>query len=129
MANIYARVTQNQKPSYKDLRIDQGATFSDTIVLRNIDDTAFDLTGWSVRGKLRRSISSSTAQDFTCTVTDAANGIFTINLSSTVTESLTAQNYMTTIYHYDIEIYNNDSPPIVYKVLRGRALLYPEITR
>lgn len=129
MTTIYARVTQNNKPTYKDITIDQGATYSDTIVLKNIDDTAFDLTGYSVRGKLRRSVSSSTATDFTCTVTSAANGTFTVSLTSVQTAALTAQNYMSTIYHYDIEIYTAASPPVVYRVLRGRAILEPEVTR
>ena len=129
MTTIYARVTQNQRSSYKDITIDQGSTYSDTITLKNTDDTAFDLTSYSVRAKLRRSISSSTATDFTCTVTNASGGIFTMALTSAQTAALTAQNYMTTIYHYDVEIYDSASPPTVYRVLRGRAFIEPEVTR
>lgn len=129
MTTIYARVTQNQRSSYKDITIDQGSTFLDTVVLKNTDDTVFDLTNYSVRGKLRRSIASSTAIDFTCTKTDEANGVFTIGLSSVQTGDLTTQNYMSTIYHYDIEIYDDSSPAVVYRVLRGRAFIEPEVTR
>lgn len=129
MSNIYARVTQNQRSSYKDITIDQGSTYSDTITLKNVNDTAFDLTNYNVRASLRRSISSSSATNFTCTVTDAANGVFTMSLTSAETAALTAQNYMTTIYHYDVEIYDGSSPPTVYRVLRGRAFIEPEVTR
>ena len=129
MTTIYARVVQNQKPTYKDIIIDQGSTYSDTITLKNIDDTPFDLTDWSIRASLRRSVASSDSTEFTCTKTDAANGVFTIGLTSIQTAALTAQNYMPTIYVYDVEIYNTDSPPLVYRVLRGRAKVEPEVTR
>lgn len=129
MATIYARVQRNQQSTYKEITMDQGATFSEEVVLKNIDDTAFDLTNYSVRGKLRRSVASSTATDFTCTVTDAANGTFILSLTSAQTAALTAQNYVTTIYHYDVEIFDSSSPPTVYRVLRGRIFLEPEVTR
>ena len=129
MSSIYARVTQNQRATYKDIIIDQGSTYLDTVTLKNLDDTPFDLTLWNVRGSLRRSISSNTATDFTCTVTDAANGVFTIELTSEETAALTAQNYMSTIYHYDIEIYDDSTVEEVYRVLRGRAIIEPEVTR
>ena len=129
MTTIYARVTQNQHPTYKDINIDQGSTYSDTITLKNIDNTDFDLTNYSVRAQLRRSASSSDSTDFTCTVTNATGGVFTMSLTSVQTAALTAQNYMATTYMYDVEIFNSDTPPIVYRVLRGRAKIEPEITR
>lgn len=129
MTTIYARITQNQNPTYKDIVIDQGSTFSDTITLKNIDDTPFDITNYSVRAQLRRTPAASSSVDFTCTKTDAANGVFTMSLTSVQTAALTVQNYMPTIYVYDIEIYTSDSPPIVYRVLRGRAKVEPEVTR
>ena len=129
MTTIYARVVQNQKPTYKDINNDQGSTYTDTITLKNIDDTPFDLTDWSIRASLRRNVAASTATSFTCTKTDAANGEFTMGLTSVQTAALTAQNYMPTIYVYDVEIYNADETPIVYRVLRGRAKVEPEVTR
>lgn len=131
MSNIYARITQNQRASYKDIIIDQGSTYLDTVYLKNIDDTPFNLTDYNVRGKLRRSISSETAVDFTCTITNAANGVFTIGLTAAQTAALVAQNYMMTIYHYDIEIYDDSTLALqeVYRVLRGRAMIEPEVTR
>lgn len=129
MTTIYARVVQNQKPTYKDIIIDQGSTYSDTITLKNTDDTPFDLTNYSARASLRRNIAASSATSFTCTITDATNGIFTMALTSVETAALVAQNYMPTMYVYDVEIYDASSPPVVYRVLRGRAKIEPEVTR
>lgn len=126
---IYARVIQNQRATYKDITIDQGSTFSDNVTLKNIDNTAFDLTNYSVRGSMRRSLGSEDAINFTCTVTNASAGEFTMSLTSSQTNEIVTQNYMTTVYSYDVEIYTNNEIPIVYRVLRGRAFVEPQVTR
>lgn len=129
MPIIYADVVQNIQSTYKDIVIDQGSTFLDTITLKNVDDTPFDLTNYSVRGQLRKSYASSTAVNFTCQVTNATGGVFTMALTAAQTASLVTQNYMTTLFVYDIEIYDTATQTTVYRVLRGRAKVEPEVTR
>ena len=129
MPIIYADSLQNIQSTYKEIMIDQGSTFLDTITLKNVDNTPFDLTNYSVRGQLRKSVSSSTATNFNCNVTDAANGVFTFALTAAQTAALVTQNYMPSIYVYDIEIYDTATQTTVYKVLKGRARIEPEVTR
>lgn len=125
---IYARVTHNQKPSHHNILIYQGATFTDTLTIKNTDGTPFDLSNYSGRGKIQKTEFSGSDVDLSVSITDAANGEMKISLSSTQTASLECINNAQTWTVYDVEIYTSDDPAIVYRVLQGQALIEPEIT-
>ena len=46
-----------------------------TFTVQDADGNAFNLTGYTVKFKIRKRGSASTYKSFTCTVTDAANGV------------------------------------------------------
>ena len=70
---------------YSDLTIDQGTDFSAEVQVDDTDGTTANLTGYTVAGQIRKTYSSSTKVDFTCTVADATAGKITIALSNTQT--------------------------------------------
>ena len=51
-----------------NLTIDQGANFSATINLNNLDATDFSLTGYTVKSQMARSYASATKTDITATI-------------------------------------------------------------
>ena len=121
---IFARITHNQKPTYHNILIYQGATFSDTITVKNTDNTAFDLTGWTGSGTIKKPETSLSDTTLTVTVTNATAGIMTISLTSAQTAAMEAINSAQTWSDYIVEITDGTT---VNRVLHGQALLEPEI--
>ena len=106
-----------------NITIDQGSDFALDLTL-NEEDSAFDLTGYSARAQLRRRKNDTDpAATFTCTIPNAAAGSIKIELSNSVTASLTAG-----IYYYDLELFQNQDS-VVQRVLQGKAQVIREITR
>ena len=104
-----------------NIRIDQGSDFSIQLTVKE-SGSAKNLTGYSARAQLRTSItSSSVAATFTCTITNAANGIMTMALPASTTTSLTAGNYV-----YDLEIVTGSA---VQRLIEGTATVRAEVTR
>lgn len=61
--------------------IKQGATFQKQITWLQSNGSPVNLTSYSIRGKVKRKASDpKELVSFTCTITDATNGIFTIPL-------------------------------------------------
>jgi hypothetical protein len=106
-----------------NLTIDQGSDFAIELSLQE-GGVSKDLTGYSARAQMRRTINSSTvAAEFTCTITDALNGALKMELSNSVSSGLTGGKYF-----YDLEIFTaNDT--LVKKLLKGEVILNPEVTR
>lgn len=59
----------------------KGDTFRSKLTLKSPTNTPINLTGCTITGK-------AGTQDITCTITDAVNGKFTIELSPTLTRLL-----------------------------------------
>jgi hypothetical protein len=115
-----------------DLTIEQGATFSRQVTWQNEDGSAVNLTGYALAGKLRRKTSDQQAiATFTCTITNAGNGIFTFSLTATQTASLPVAYSQTSEKEllecvYDIEASISGT---VYRLLEGVAYISPEVTK
>lgn len=108
--------------TYSNLYIDKGSTFKTTIdVEKNIDDT-IDLTGYTARGQIRKSYTSTTSTDFTISI-DIANSELDVSLTATQTDALKAGRYV-----YDIEIEDNSSPAEVTRVQEGQVIVTPRVT-
>ena len=107
-----------------NLLIEQGATFTSTISLFNAADTAFDLTGHTAAGQIRKSYSSSSASaTFTISfASDRTSGQITLSLTPTQTADLEEGRYV-----YDIETTGSDST--VTRVLQGTVTVSPNVTR
>ena len=108
--------------TYSNLFIDKGSTFKFTIDLEKNTGSALDLTGYTARGQLRKSYTSTTATDFTITI-DVANTELDVSLTATQTNALKAGRYV-----YDIEIEDNGSPAEVTRVLEGQITVNARVT-
>lgn len=109
--------------SYANLAVDQGADFETTITLEDEHFDPINLSGYTVTGQIRRTYKSTTAYDFTISITNASDGIIRIELPASVTSAMKYGRYV-----YDIHAAN---PTInkVYKVLEGILEIVPSVTR
>jgi hypothetical protein len=105
----------------RHLVIDQGTTFSLTLTVADSNGNALNLTGYTLRGQLRKSYGSTSYTSFTTSSGDLSGGELTIALTATQTSSLRAGRYV-----YDIEI---DNAGEVTRVLEGIITVTPEVTR
>ena len=108
-----------------NITIDQGATFSKTLIYKNSAGTPVNLSNVAeVRGQVRPTIASSTFKDFTLTVdANPALGKIYWSMSAADTEDLTAPSTQ----YYDIEIEYNDGT--VKRLLQGTVTVTAEVTR
>ena len=102
--------------------IDQGATFTRQLTVKE-NNSAMDLTGYSVASKMRSTHDSSTVVGtFTCTISNATSGIITVSMSASTTADIEEA-----IYVYDLEI--TSGAGIVTRLLQGQITVNPEVTR
>ena len=106
-----------------DIVIDQGSDFSIQIQVQQ-NDANVNLSTHSARAQLRPTLTSNTkTADFTCTITDSANGILTMALGHGTTTNVTAGKYF-----YDLELVNT-SANTVTRLIQGVARVTQEVTR
>ena len=102
--------------------LDQGATFTRQLTVKD-DGTVMNLTGYSVASKMRSTHDSSTVVGtFTCTISDAANGKITMQMTNSTTAAIEEG-----IYVYDLEI--TASSGTVTRIMQGNVTVNPEVTR
>ena len=105
-----------------DLTIEQGATFSRTITIKDSSNVAVNITSDTFAGEVRKRHQSGTTEAaFTFTITDGANGEVTATISATDTAAMDAGDFV-----YDIEW---TSGATVTRLLEGTATVTPEVTR
>jgi hypothetical protein len=106
-----------------NLVIDQGTDFSTTITIQSNDGSAYDLTGYTANGHIRKHYTSSTAYPLTCSFTgDRTTGKITLSMSRTTTSEMEAGRYV-----YDVEI--TSAANTVTRLIEGIVTLTPEVTR
>jgi len=98
---------------YADLYADQGSYFS-TFVTVGSNDLNVNLTGYSARGKIRKSYTSSTSYDFVVTIPNAVGGKLMLELDSATTAAIKPGRYL-----YDVEI-TQTSTGKVTRVVEGQ---------
>jgi len=106
-----------------NLTIDQGATFSSDVTVKDANGNAFDLTGYTATAKMAKGYSSTrTRTAITCTINaDPTTGIVTLSLTATETAALDAPAR----YVYDLEI---TSGATVTRVIEGIINVRPNVT-
>ena len=107
---------------FANLYIDQGSSFSSTVTVEDVNDNPVDIGGYTLRGQIRKSYASTTATNFTSTISDAVNGKFTIELSPVQTGALKAGRYV-----YDVEVINPSN--VVTRVVEGQVTINPRVTQ
>ena len=105
-----------------NLYIDQGSTFTSTVTVEDANDNLVNITNYTTRGQVRKSYTSTTATNFTASVTGVANGEVTISMTAANTANMTAGRYL-----YDLVI----TSPISVKtrVIEGIVVVLPGVTQ
>jgi hypothetical protein len=110
--------------NYYELTIDQGSTFAITVELKDyFTNDPLNLTGYTARSQIRKDYNSSTSNNFTVAIQDAANGNISMSMTASNTSNLKAGRYV-----YDLEIEETVSSEIT-RVLQGVAIVTPQVTR
>ncbi len=106
-----------------NLSIDQGATFTSDITVKDINGNVFDLTGYTAVAKLAKGYSSTRTRTAMATsfATDRTTGVLTISLTANQTAALDPERYV-----YDVEI--TSSTGTVTRVLEGIITVRPEVS-
>lgn len=107
---------------FVELTIEQGATFTTTVDVKDGAGAATNLTGYSGSAQLRKSYYSTTANNFTVAISDAANGTITVSMTAANTANLTPGRYV-----YDLLITSPTS--VKTRVIEGIATIMPSVTR
>jgi predicted RNA methylase len=96
-------------------QVDQGATFTSDVTVKDANDNPFNLTGYTAEAKLAKGYASTrTRTSFTATVAaDATTGVVTLSLTATQTAALDAERYV-----YDLEITQTSSGNVT-RVIEG----------
>jgi len=118
-----------------DITIEQGADFELPLTLQHSDGTAYNLTGYTGRGQIRKYHRSATITvSFTVTIptplTLPTTGQLTISLTAVQTAAIPAGELITderSKYVYDIEIVSGAGT--VKRILDGFAFISPEVSR
>jgi hypothetical protein len=106
-----------------NLSIDQGATFTSDITVKDINGNVFDLTGYTAVGKLAKGYSSTRTRTAMTTsfAIDRTTGILSISLTANQTAALDPERYV-----YDVEIISSGG--VVTRVLEGIITVRPEVS-
>ena len=105
-----------------NLTVDQGSTFSASIDITDTEDNVLVLTGYTVAGQIRKTYDSSTAVNFTASVSNASTGEVTISLTPAQTNALVSGRYV-----YDVEI--TSAGGTVTRVIEGQLEVTPGVTQ
>ena len=99
-----------------NLQIDQGATFTSDVTVKDANGNAFDLTGYTAKSEVSKGLSiHEDPTRFYNDQLDAATGVVTLSLTATQTAALEDTRYV-----YDLEIVTGD---VVTRVIEGLSLL------
>ena len=102
--------------------VEQGATFNRILTVKE-NNSAMNLTGYSVASKMRSTHDSSTVVGtFTCTISNASSGEITMSMTSSTSSAIEEG-----IYVYDLEITSGTGT--VTRLLQGEVTVNPEVTR
>tara|TARA_Y100001972_G_scaffold117875_1_gene157358 strand:+ start:397 stop:738 length:342 start_codon:yes stop_codon:yes gene_type:complete len=107
-----------------NLTIDQGATFSSDVTVKDANGNAFDLTGYTASAKMAKGFQSTkTRTSITCTIqAPATNGLVTLSLTADQTTALDDGRYV-----YDLEILQTSSSTVT-RVIEGIITVRPQVS-
>jgi hypothetical protein len=107
---------------FVEIQIEAGATFNTQVTVNDANGNPKDLTNYTARSQLRKSYYSTTAVNFTISITDPTAGEIEMSLSASETANIRAGRYV-----YDVEI--EDSSNTVTRIFEGIATVLPNVTR
>jgi len=105
-----------------NITINAGETFSQPLTILNSSGSAINLTGYAASSMIRKHAESTTkTADFTVGITSAADGLITLQLSSSTTAGIKEGRYV-----YDVLLTDNASLKSI--VVEGMVLVRTGIT-
>jgi hypothetical protein len=115
--------------TYEEFSIDQGADV--TIELQCVDITGAkkDLSDHSVSAKMKKNYNSDSADTLTFTTgisADPTDGIVSLSLTNTQTDTLKAGRY---VYDVELSFLDSSGDTIIERVLEGRIQVTPSVTK
>ena len=105
----------------QNIYIDQGTTFSLSLVVNDQSGDPKDLSDYTAAAQMRKSYYTNTSINFTTEVSLPLDGEVTISLTAVQTSAIKAGRYV-----YDIEITGEDE---TLRVLEGIVVINPEVTK
>lgn len=102
--------------------MEQYATFSTTVNVEDSQGNAVNLYGYSAASQIRKSYYSTSANNFTATVTGVANGEITLSMTSANTANLTPGRAL-----YDLVITSPEG--VKTRVVEGIVTVLPGVTQ
>lgn len=108
--------------AFTELYIEQGATFTSTVNVKDSNGDAVNLTSYTAASQIRKSYYSSTSNTITATVTGTANGEITLSMDANTTANLTSGRYL-----FDLLITSPAS--VKTRVIEGIVTVLPSVTR
>lgn len=108
--------------AYSNIYIDQGSTYASVIDVKDSNGMPFNLSGYTSRGQIRKSYSSSTAINFATSINLPTQGKVGISLTAAQTRAMKSGRYI-----YDVEIFNTGGH--VIRVAEGQVEISPASTR
>jgi hypothetical protein len=105
----------------QNIYIDQGTTFSLSLVVNDQSGDPKDLSDYTAAAQMRKSYYTNTSINFTTEVSLPLDGEVTISLTAAQTSAIKAGRYV-----YDIEITGEDE---TLRVLEGIVVINPEVTK
>lgn len=108
---------------YQELFLEQGANYSTSITLDDVDGNPYDLTDFQAKSQIKKSYySTNPTAEFTVNISDAPGGTISLNMSANTTANIAAGRYV-----YDVII--KSSSNTVIRVLEGIVNIIPQVTR
>lgn len=105
-----------------NLYVDQGSFYRTYVTVTSTAGTPLDLTGFTVASQMRKSYQTTTAYDFTTSISNPIQGRVRIELSSEQSRLIPAGKYL-----YDLEVTSPTGEKT--RVVEGIVLINPEITK
>jgi len=107
---------------FAELTLEQGASFTTTVTVNGSDGSPTNLLNYTGAAQMRKSYYSTTANNFTVTVSNAAAGELTMAMTAANTANLTPGRAV-----YDLLI---TSPTgVKTRVVEGIVTILPAVTR
>lgn len=106
----------------RNLYVDQGSIFSSEFVVKQDDGSVADLSGYSARGKIKKSYSSASGVDMNAVVNSPINGKISVLLTAETTSGMKPGCYV-----YDVVVDNSNGT--VIRVVEGILVVTPGVTQ
>lgn len=107
---------------YSDQYLEQGSTFSSQLTLTDDYGSPYNLTGFTITGRAKKSYTTANvAFNFTTTISNANNGIIILSMDAPTTANIPYGKYV-----YDV--ISTSPSNMVSRVLEGQIYVSPGVT-